>query len=292
MLNHQSNADQKSVAEAVADDAFHALTARSDKHPSPALLLALARLFIQNTAPSLWEIEQFQELMLNLLPFSDSDTHAELERLLRPNVHTPARVLTALETARDSARSTPPPPEMKQKPAPVPRKQPVYSVNRLKQILPLQIPKQMAQVVAMAAKRGDRHVLRSVLASHLSVSRPFADYLLTHENGLLLATALRALRMPTAVAHTIMLAREGLEVCDLVYLPQMVKSFENLEPEACRKRLNDWEMAFSASTSQPQGSRTAGQYDAMPMASPGRATQDPAVAAFNTRFAEELRKAG
>lgn len=292
MQNHQSIADQESVAEAHADDAFHALTTRSDKRPSPALLLALARLFTQNPAPRLWEIEQFQELMLNLLPFSNSDTQEELKRMLRPNVHTPARVLTALETIADRPLSAPSHREEKQKsPAPT-RKQESYSVNRLKQILPLQIPRQMALVAAQAAKRGDRHVLRSVLANHLSVSRPFTDYLLTHENGLMLATALRALRMPTAIAHTIMLAREGLETCDLVYLPQMVKSFENLEPEACRKRLNDWETLFSGGTSQQQRSPAGKQYHGMPVARPVRATPGSTGPAVNTGFAEEQRKAG
>jgi len=61
----------------------------------------------------------------------------------------------------------------------------------------------------------------------------------------LLTTALRALRMPSTVAHTILLTSEGLECRDLIYVPQMINSFERLEPEACRKRLKDWERAYS-----------------------------------------------
>lgn len=217
--------------------------------------MALARLFLQNTAPTLWEVEQFQELMLNLAPEANAKTRQDLLLLLSSNMHTPTNVLDALEMQpiqslpKEEGPDNSPPVDL------VPQQQPTYSIARLKDVLPLQISRKMAQVAALAAKRGDRHILRSLLASHLSVSRQFADYLLTNPDGLLLATALRALRMPRSIAHTILLASEGLESRDLIYVPQMVNSFERLDPEACRKRLRDWEKAFS----RAQIEKAAGQ---------------------------------
>lgn len=206
--------------------------------------MALARLFVQNTAPTLWEIEQFQELMLNLAPEADAKTRQELVQLLSSNMHTPTQVLDALAMTPTQDLPKADVPGSISLVDPVPQQQPVYSIAQLKDMLPLQISRKMAQVAALAAKRGDRHILRSLLAAHLSVSREFADHLLTNPDGLLLATALRALRMPSTIAHTILLASEGLESRDLIYVPQMVNSFERLNPEACRKRLRDWERAY------------------------------------------------
>lgn len=207
--------------------------------------MALARLFVQNTAPTLWEVEQFQELMLNLAPEADVKTRQELLRLLSSNMHTPTQVLDTLAMTPIQDLPKTEVPDSILPVDPVPQQQPVYSIARLKDMLPLQISRKMAQVAALAAKRGDRHILRALLASHLSVSRQFANHLLTNPDGLLLATALRALRMPSTVAHTILITSEGLESRDLIYVPQMVNSFERLDPEACRKRLKDWERAFS-----------------------------------------------
>ncbi|WP_306262237.1 hypothetical protein [Pararhizobium sp. IMCC21322] len=207
--------------------------------------MALARLFMQNTAPTLWEVEQFQELMLNLAPEADAKTRQDLLQLLSLNMHTPTHVLDALEMKPIQGMPKNEGPDNIPPVDPVPQQQPVYSIARLKDMLPLQISRKMTQVAALAAERGDRHILRSLLASQLSVSRQFADYLLINPDGLLLATALRALRMPSANAHTILLASEGLESRDLIYVPQMINSFERLDPEACRKRLRDWERAFS-----------------------------------------------
>lgn len=207
--------------------------------------MALARLFVQNTAPTLWEVEQFQELMLNLAPEADVKTRQELLQLLSLNMHTPTQVLDTLAMTPIQDLPKPEVPDSILPVDPASQQQPVYSIARLKDMLPLQISRKMAQVAALAAKRGDRHILRTLLASHLSVSRQFADHLLTNPDGLLLATALRALRMPSTIAHTILLASEGLESRDLIYVPQMVNSFERLDPEACRKRLKDWERAFS-----------------------------------------------
>lgn len=242
--------------------------------------MALARLFVQNTGPTLWEVEQFQELMLNLTPEADAKTRQELLQLLSSNMHTPTQVLDSLEMTPIQGLPKNEVPDSIPPVDPVPQQQPIYSIARLKDMLPLQISRKMAQVAALAAKRGDRHILRSLLASHLSVTRQFADYLLTNPDGLLLATALRALRMPSTVAHTILLTSEGLESRDLIYVPQMVNSFERLDPEACRKRLKDWERAFSGA----QAETIAGKQAATPQPSylqPG----------FEVRNFEEVREA-
>lgn len=243
MQNHQYSVDRKSSANASDAAEFGALAVQSGRYSNQALLFALAQLFVQNTAPRHWEVDQFQELMLNLIPVADLSTRQELGRLLSQATHTPARVLHALEL--EPLQDQPKPSPLPHTPEPVlVQQQPVYQIDQLKQMLPLQISRKMAQVAALAAKRGDRHILKSILASHLTVSRPFADFLLSNHDGLFLATALRALRMPGAVAHSILLASEGLESRDLIYVPHMVKSFERLDPEACRKRLKDWERAF------------------------------------------------
>lgn len=272
---------------------FQALSASSGRYPNQALLNALARLFMQNTAPTLWEVEQFQELMLNLAPEADVKTRQDLLRLLSLNLHTPTNVLDALEMKpiqslpKDHGSDNTVPVESDSQ-----QQQPVYSIARLKDMLPLQISRKMAQVAALAAKRGDRHILRSLLASHLSVSRQFADYLLTNTDGLLLATALRALRIPKAVAHTILLASEGLESRDLIYVPQMINSFERLDPEACRKRLKDWEQAFSrAQVETIAGSQAASlQPDYQQPGVKGRNFED--VREANERNSDVQRLAG
>jgi len=291
MQNHEYSADQKPAADPLGDAEFRALTARAGKHPSQALLLALARIFVQNSAPRLWEIDQFQELMLNLLPFADAATRQKLDRLLCSHSHTPTSVLNAMKSEPADERPKQVPPETVPKPVLV-QQQPIYSIDRLKEILPLQISKRMAQVVAMAAKRGDRHVLRSVLASQLAVSRNFTDYLLTNQDGLFLATALRALRMPGPIAHAILLAREGLECRDLIYVPQMVKSFERLEPEACRKRLKDWEAAFCANSGQLQASRNAAKLEPKRRSKETGSLQQDKVHQVRMRVSEYHRKAG
>ncbi|MEH6725646.1 MAG: hypothetical protein V7703_05755 [Hyphomicrobiales bacterium] len=292
MQNYHYSADQKPDADALGDAEFHALTARPGRHPSPALLLALAQIFVHNSAPKLWEIDQFQELMLNLLPFADAATHQELARLLGSHLHTPTSVINALKSEPADERPKQSPPQTLPKSVPVQQQQPNYQIDRLKGMLPLQISKRMAQVVAMAAKRGDRHVLRSVLASHLAVSRDFANYLLTNQDGLFLATALRALRMPSPIAHTILLAREGLECRDLIYVPHMVKSFERLEPEACRKRLKDWEAAFCANSGQSQESRNAAKHQPNQSSKGTGSLQQGRVHEVRMRISEYRRKAG
>lgn len=245
MPKFQNNTYAASAAKPLGDVDFHTLSAPTGRYPNQALLMALARLFVQNAAPNLWEVEQFQELMLNLSPEADANTRHELISLLSSNVHTPASVLTALEMKPVQDVPIDMIPEDVPTSNPVLPQQPVYAIARLKDMLPLQISRKMAQVAALAAKRGDGQILRSLLASQLSVSREFADYVLANPDGLLLATALRALRMPRTVAHTILLTSEGLESRDLIYVPQMMSSFERLDPEACRKRLRDWERAFS-----------------------------------------------
>ncbi len=230
--------------------------------------------------------------MLNLLPFADAATRQELAGLLCPHLNTPTSVLNALTSEPVEERPIQSPPSKAPKPVRIQHQQPTYSIDRLKEMLPLQISKRMAHVAALAAKRGDRHVLRSVLASHLAVSRDFTDYLLTSQDGLFLATALRALRMPGPIAHTILLAREGLECRDLVYVPQMVKSFERLEPEACRKRLKDWEAAFYASNGQTPASRNAAKHQPDYRTKGTGGLQQGKVHEVRMRISEYRRKAG
>lgn len=245
MQNFQEKTSDLRAAQAFGDADFRALTSTTGRYPGKILLRAIAKLFVQNDSPSIWEIEQFQELMLNLIPSTDIATRNELSLLLAPYVHTPTGVLEALEqnvTAEEPIQVNL---EKNQSPILGRHRQPVYPIAQLKELLPLQISRKMALVAARASRRGDRYILRSILSSHLSVSRSFMDCLLTHHDGLFLATALRALRMPHEAARTILLSREGLESRDLIYIPQMISSFERLNPEACRKRLKDWEKAFS-----------------------------------------------
>lgn len=277
-IQYHSSAESAANASDLAD--FQALSASSGRYPNQALLMALARLFVQNTGPTLWEVEQFQELMLNLTPEADAKTRQELLQLLSSNMHTPTQVLDSLEMTPIQGLPKNEVPDSIPPVDPVPQQQPIYSIARLKDMLPLQISRKMAQVAALAAKRGDRHILRSLLASHLSVTRQFADHLLTNPDGLLLATALRALRMPSTVAHTILLTSEGLESRDLIYVPQMVNSFERLDPEACRKRLKDWESAFSMAQAETIAGKQA-------------ATLQPSYLqpGFEVRNFEEVREA-
>lgn len=252
MSNRKYQTENRSVAGLTGGGEFRALTDVPGRHRAQVLLPALTGLFMQNTAPTLWEIGQFQELMLNLLPVVDRSTRQDLMAMLSHHPHTPDKVLTALASEFHVQNS----PETK--PAAghavsAPRQHPRYTVKQLRDILPLQVSGKMAKVAALAARRNDRNTLRTVLATHLSVSRPFADHLLTNPDGFALATALRALRMPKQVARTILLASHAMHSSQLTGLPQQIESFDRLDPEACRKRLLDWEQTFlNGRKPQPQ----------------------------------------
>nr|WP_306265746.1 hypothetical protein [Pararhizobium sp. IMCC3301] len=243
MSNRKYQVEHRLVAGLTGNGEFRALASVSGKHPDQALLRALTGLFIQNTAPTLWEIGQFQELMLNFLPVVDSATRQELMVLLAEHPHTPEKVRTALasEFVVKSRQMKMP---LIHDPAQISRRQQRYTLKQLRDILPLQVSGKIARVAALAAMRDDRNTLRTVLATHLTVSRPFAEHLLSEPDGFALATALRALRMPDQVARTILLACQAMHSSRLTGLPQPFESFKRLDPEACRKRIMDWEQAF------------------------------------------------
>tara|TARA_R110002073_G_scaffold54676_1_gene140646 strand:- start:42 stop:914 length:873 start_codon:yes stop_codon:yes gene_type:complete len=243
MSNRKHQVENRFVAGLTGHGEFRALAGVSGKHPDQALLRALAGLFIQNTAPTLWEIGQFQELMLNLLPVVDSATRQELKAILADHPHTPDKVRTALASEFD-LESGPTNVPVFTDAEPAARRHPRYSLKQLRDILPLQISGKIARVAALAAMRADRNTLRTILATHLTVSRPFAEHLLTDPDGFALATALRALRMPERVARDILLACHAMHSSRLTGLPLQIEPFNRLDPEACRKRVMDWEHAF------------------------------------------------
>ncbi|MEP0519679.1 MAG: hypothetical protein ABJO09_07170 [Hyphomicrobiales bacterium] len=226
-------------AEADIGGEFRTLSAQSGRRSAPALLRALAMLFLQNPAPNHWEINQFQELMLNLLPNADEPTRQDLMTMLSQKDQTPDKVMRALQRAKAADRSAPKP----HKPASE-TQQPRYTVEQLRDLLPLQISRKMATVMSLAAKRSDGHTLRTLLATHLDISREFSEHLLQNPDGFALAAALRALRMPGDVARDVLNASNGLHNRSVTSLQQQIEQFDRLDPEACRKRLHDWEMAF------------------------------------------------
>lgn len=218
---------------------FHTLSVTTGRQSTPALLRALAALFLQNPAPNHWETEQFQELMLNLLPNADEPTRQDLMTMLSQKDQTPDKVMKALKRAKAADRTAP----IATKPTSAMQK-PRYTVEQLKSALPLQISRQMANVVSLAAKRSDSHTLRTLLASHLNVTREFSEHLLQNPDGFALAAALRALRMPGDVARQVLHASNSMHNRSLTSVQQQIEQFDRLDPEACRKRIIDWEVAF------------------------------------------------
>lgn len=229
------------LAETEQSENFRALTVKKGRHDStPALLRALATLFMQNSAPNHWEIEQFQELMLNLLPYADEPTRQDLMTMLSQNDQTPDKVMQALKRAKAADRTAPKSINAA-KEAPVKQR---YTVEQLKNSLPMQISRRMANVVSLAAKRSDANTLRTLFAKHLDVSLHFSEHLLQNPDGFALAAALRALRMPGDVAREVLVASHGMHNRSLTSVQQQIEQFDRLDPEACRKRIRDWEAAF------------------------------------------------
>lgn len=226
-------------AEAENSGEFRTLSARPGRQSTPALLRALAKLFLQNPAPNHWEINQFQELMLNLLPNADEPTRQDLMTMLSQKDQTPDKVMRALQRAKAADRSAP----QSSKPASE-LQQPRYKIEQLKRALPLQISRKMATVVSLAAKRSDSHTLRTLLATHLDITREFSEHLLQNPDGFALAAALRALRMPGDVARDVLNVSNGMHNRSLASMQQQIEQFDRLDPEACRKRIRDWEVAF------------------------------------------------
>lgn len=241
-------------AEPESDGEFHTLSLKTGRQSTPALLRALATLFLQNPAPNHWEIEQFQELMLNLLPNTDEPTLQDLIDMLSKKDQTPDKVMQALNRAKAADKSAP----AAARAASAKPQQPQYTVEQLRKTLPLQISRKMATVVHLAAKRSDSHTLRTLLAAHLNVTRQFSEHLLQNPDGFALAAALRALRMPGDVAREVLYASHGMHNRSISSVQQQIEQFDRLDPEACRKRIRDWEVAFlrrlSGETSVAQSS--------------------------------------
>ncbi len=84
-------------------DDFDSLSRRAGTNDTSALLRALALLFTQNPAPSLWDTEKFQELMINLLPTVDDKTREDLNSMLSKNPNTPRKVHQALNSDQQPA---------------------------------------------------------------------------------------------------------------------------------------------------------------------------------------------
>lgn len=260
MQNFKIETSRVIDAEAESSGEFRTLSVKSGKQSTPALLRALATLFLQNPAPNHWEINQFQELMLNLLPNADEPTRQDLMTMLSQKDQTPDKVMRALQRAKAADRSAPQPTKPK-----LETQQPSYTIEQLKKALPLQISRKMATVVSLAAKRSDGHTLRTLLATHLDITRAFSEHLLQNPDGFALAAALRALRMPGDVARDVLNASHGMHNRSLTSVQQQIEQFDRLDPEACRKRIHDWEVAFlrrmrsATEPSQKSTSRTGHQ---------------------------------
>lgn len=121
-----------------------------------------------------------------------------------------------------------------------------FSIEKLRSSLPSQIPQIMANVVGLAARRNNRHTLRTVLSVNLRISRAYADHILNDSDGFPLAAALRSLRMPRDVARDVLMAGNGKISANPIDNPEAhLDQFDRLDPEACRKRVLDWNTAFN-----------------------------------------------